>query len=244
MIRFRLFNVPVNIQPWHWLGLAFLGGAFYLNNVNGVIFVLLFMIAGFFNILAHEMGHALVGRHYGGGDAEVTLILLGGYTVHYSNRYRTLFGRRAMLGAGIAINLLTALLCCAITVYLLRNNPGVIGNTLLDLAKYPNLGAYTLEKHVSGTDGIIKLQLPYFFLASVMWTSFWWGLFNLLPIFPMDGGQLLDTFVRNHKTTHQVGFFLAIVLMAVGFMMGFYILGIFMLFFAYDNYERMQKSRF
>lgn len=250
MIRFKIFNIPVTIQPWHWLGLAFLGGAFYLDKSSDVILVLLFMLAGFFNVLSHELGHALVGRRYGGGDAEITLILLGGYTVHYSNHYRTPLGKRAMLFAGCAMNLLTVLLCTLITVLLLRNNLEVCSTVLKLMIQSPsgagNIYVITHPETLNTLNSSTMFQtlLPYYFLGCLFWTAFWWGLINLVPVFPMDGGQLLDTFVRSHKTTHKVGMVLSSIGMIIGFYYGWYILAIFMMFFAYDNYGRMQKTRF
>ena len=66
MIRFTLFGVPVSIHPTLWLTLAFLGRAFFATSMVEFMGSLLFIVAAFAVLLAHEMGHALVGRKLGG----------------------------------------------------------------------------------------------------------------------------------------------------------------------------------
>ena len=78
MIRFTLFGVPVSIHPTLWLTLAVLGRIFAVTSMVDLICVLLFIISAFVVLLAHEMGHALVGRRLGGGQPSVYLAWLGG----------------------------------------------------------------------------------------------------------------------------------------------------------------------
>ena len=92
MIRFSLFGVPVSIHPTLWLTLAILGRAFLIVSLVDVVCVLLFIIAAFLVLLAHEMGHALVGRYLGGGQPSVYLAWLGGDCTNETARLTRLQG--------------------------------------------------------------------------------------------------------------------------------------------------------
>lgn len=104
MIRFSLFGVPINVQPWFWITLAFLGGALHIRTSDDLLQVALFIIAGFVSILVHELGHALTGKSFG-APTQITLIAFGGYASFPANA----FSRKqdfAVTAAGPAIQAL------------------------------------------------------------------------------------------------------------------------------------------
>lgn len=78
MIRFRLFGIPVHVQPFFWITLALLGGALQARSPEAFLRLGLFLIAGFLSILVHELGHALTARAFGAWS-EITLQAFGGY---------------------------------------------------------------------------------------------------------------------------------------------------------------------
>jgi membrane-associated protease RseP (regulator of RpoE activity) len=78
MVRFSLFGIPIEIQPWFWLTLALVGGIGEAGTPAGLLALLLFVLAGFISVLVHELGHALTGRHFGAQTA-ITLHAFGGY---------------------------------------------------------------------------------------------------------------------------------------------------------------------
>lgn len=78
MVRFTLFGIPVEIQPWFWLTLALIGGIGGADTPAGLLALLLFVLAGFISVLVHEFGHALTGKHFGAKTA-ITLHAFGGY---------------------------------------------------------------------------------------------------------------------------------------------------------------------
>lgn len=77
MLRFSLFGIPIVVQPWFWITLAFLGGALRVDSADDFMRLLLFVVAGFVSILVHELGHALTGRHFG-APTQITLMAFGG----------------------------------------------------------------------------------------------------------------------------------------------------------------------
>ena len=83
MFRFTIFNIPVSIQPWFWLTLAFISGQLFTDSMQGIMFLLLFVVAGFISILVHELGHALTAQHFG-KKVEIVLQAFGGYAAYSS----------------------------------------------------------------------------------------------------------------------------------------------------------------
>ena len=81
MISFSLFNIPVRVLPWFWLSLVIIGGWSFSDTKEGLLRLLLFMIAGFISILVHELGHALTAKHFG-KRVEIVLEAFGGYAAY------------------------------------------------------------------------------------------------------------------------------------------------------------------
>jgi stage IV sporulation protein FB len=81
MIQFSLFNIPIRIQPWFWLTMAFIGGVLRVDGKEAFFLLLLFLIAGFISILVHELGHALTAKAFG-KHVEIVLQAFGGYAAY------------------------------------------------------------------------------------------------------------------------------------------------------------------
>ncbi|HAL71434.1 MAG TPA: hypothetical protein DCP71_06625, partial [Verrucomicrobiales bacterium] len=80
MLRFSFLGFPVSIQWMFWLTLALLGGVFRASgDPEAMQRVLAWVVAGFFSILIHELGHALTMRHYGARRVGIVLSRFGGY---------------------------------------------------------------------------------------------------------------------------------------------------------------------
>ena len=114
MVRFKLFGIPVEIQPWFWLTLAIFGGISDATSPEGLMSLLLFILAGFLSILIHELGHALTGRFFGAPTA-ITLTAFGGYATFPAGRF-TRVQSFLVTAAGPAIQLLLAALAFALLV--------------------------------------------------------------------------------------------------------------------------------
>jgi Zn-dependent protease len=78
MIQFSLFKIPIRVELWFWLTLAFIGGVLRVDGKEAFFLLLLFMIAGFISILVHELGHALTAKAFG-KRVEIVLQAFGGY---------------------------------------------------------------------------------------------------------------------------------------------------------------------
>ena len=71
MVRFSIFGIPVEIQPWFWLTLGLLGSLWTGDGASaaGILMIFLFILAGFISVLIHELGH-----HFGFSDDDMEAI--------------------------------------------------------------------------------------------------------------------------------------------------------------------------
>src|SRR5215813_11934918 len=74
MLNFRVGPFPVRVYPWFFLSAVLLGGDFGFGwQMLAWVFVV------FLSVLVHELGHAVVGRAFG-GRPEIQLQAFGGVT--------------------------------------------------------------------------------------------------------------------------------------------------------------------
>ena len=179
-LRFRLGKVPVRVHPLHWLGSLIFGW----NGSGGDLRVLLlWMLAVFISILVHEMGHALAILHYG-GQPHVELVMFGGLAIH-SPTYRT---SRAALQIAAAGPIAGFLLAAAIIVP-------------LELAGY--YAPFSIPfwpqdwPDLSNPEGkFIENEFLFVFVWDMLYVNILWGLFNLLPVIPLDGSTVCREILR------------------------------------------------
>lgn len=86
-------------------------------------------------------------------------------------------------------------------------------------------------------------------LSDFMWVSVGWGVFNLLPILPLDGGQALEAILAGlhardpRRTTRIVSLGVGAVVALVAFGAGWTWAGVLAAMFAYNNAQRMRGGR-
>lgn len=116
MVRFHLLGIPVGVH------FTFLILVLFSPPTFQGLEVVMWVLAAFVAVLAHEMGHALVARRYG-ADVSITLLALGGFTA-WSMAEPTLPRRRLVISAaGSAVGIVSG----GITFLLYRNDliPGM-----------------------------------------------------------------------------------------------------------------------
>ncbi|MCS7304321.1 MAG: hypothetical protein NZ602_04350 [Thermoguttaceae bacterium] len=172
---FRLLGIPVRVHPFFWIVALILGA----NQIRSPVDLILWVLAVFVAILVHELGHALLMRLLGFHPA-ITLYGLGGYASYDrvwggSNLGHTPGGQILIHAAGPGASLALAAF--------------IIGLVWL-----------------SGIQLEFQIGLPYglwvgFFLpGSELLNQFlnWlvtillaWSFLNLMPVYPLDGGQMV-----------------------------------------------------
>lgn len=155
MIRFNLFGIPVQVQPWFWLSLVLLGGGVGANTKEELLLLALFVLAGFVSILVHELGHALAGRACGAHSA-ITLHAFGGFA-EFPGAWFSRKQSFLVTAAGPGVQFLLGVL----TWLFIRS--GFMPRSPMD-----------------------------YFLIYLSFISVFWAVLNLLPVLPLDGGQMLN----------------------------------------------------
>lgn len=121
MVRFTIFGIPVQVQPFFWITLVIIGGGLNANSPSSILHVGLFTIAGFVSVLIHELGHALTARKFG-ARSEIVLQAFGGYAA-YSGVRLTRPQSFAITAAGPGIQILLALAIYLSIPFLPKVNP-------------------------------------------------------------------------------------------------------------------------
>ncbi|RCL35894.1 MAG: hypothetical protein DBX00_06960 [Verrucomicrobia bacterium] len=218
MIRFRLFGFPVTVEPWHWAILAFCGGALGIKDSEDLLPVLLFMAAGVVSIIIHELGHALTMRLFGGRHISIVLHGWGGYAISQ--------GAPFSRGQHILISLAGPLLQVACGLLVL-------------------IAVIMSADTSSGAPGL-EASPVYQLLSSFIYVSLFWAVLNLIPVYPMDGGQILRGILgpRRIQLTFQISIIVAIVVGLLSYrFLGTYLLPIFMVFSVVENYKALKRAR-
>jgi stage IV sporulation protein FB len=168
-LNFRLAGIPVRVHPLFWLLALFLG-----MNIRPPSLLVIWIPVVFVSILVHEMGHAVVIRSFGWWPS-ILLYTFGGLAFYQQSRRDP---RKQMLislagpAAGFAL--------AGLVVGLLFATGHPIKFTF-------GKGPTGIDWSLPPLENLNLLALAEFLLE----VNIFWGLFNLLPIFPLDGGQFL-----------------------------------------------------
>lgn len=225
MIRFSLCGIPVHIHPSFW-GAALAWGVALTLCEPQLLVVPFFALAFFVSLLVHELGHALAGRWLIGSRVGVYLSWLGGACCSEEapecSRSRGLI----ITMAGPLAGFLLAGAICGGVVALAPDWP-VAGRTILCML----LGHAPIDMVPEWPPLLVQL------VVYVLQISIWWGLLNMLPIFPLDGGLVLHALMGDTHTSHVISM-VATCLPAVLFIAtGVWALAALMLVLAYYNYR-------
>lgn len=246
MLNFTLFGIPVRVQPFFWLIALlialFVSGVLHRQPGPEMIFpTMIWIVMVFFSVLIHELGHALTGLKVGGGQAAIELHGLGGLAYNQGGRFdRT--GRRWMIAMGPGAGFLFGLIGLLV-MFLLYGVPNAIYLAGLIIAPktWISIAGANLELisyYLNEKSGWIVMFKAW------IWINFWWGILNLLPIHPLDGGQLLETFLKSPKLLHKIALIASIGAALFGMLIGQLFLMVIMGFLAYQNFQAMQEARY
>jgi len=182
-VHFSLLGFPVRINPWFWLTAVCIGGL----KVHPIV-LLLWIAALLPCIVLHELGHALVMRAYG-IDASIVLYSFGGLAIPRSRRYSFRqpgpWGQILISAAGPASGFILAALLVLGLHY-------VAGFRLA----FPPVFRGVVPAIIIFNHENLTNYLYFVFQITVLY-----GLMNLLPVLPLDGGQIaLQVFTLFHPS--------------------------------------------
>lgn len=209
MIRFSIFGIPVRVDPWFWITMAFIGSGMAGNRQDWFVLLLVFIFAAFLSILIHELGHALMIRKYGLSTA-ITLQAFGGFATYpagHLNRKQSFL----VTAAGPAVQF-------------------AFGVSLIVLSRFLIIPV-----------GSLFLT----FLDYLVGVSILWSILNCLPVYPLDGGQMLAAVMGPGKQhhVHLIGVIAAVSIGLIAyFRFGATFLALFMALFAWQNWQGYQAT--
>ncbi|HAV77354.1 MAG TPA: hypothetical protein DCX53_08375 [Anaerolineae bacterium] len=179
-LNFSLFEIPVRVHPMFWFLAALLGFG------SGQVLIWVFVV--FFSILIHEMGHALAFRRYG-QDSHIVLHFAGGLTIPESLRWGGGYAS-VSLSANQQIFISLAgpfagfVLAGLVVGGVIFSGGEIAVNLLFGIIPIPQLTFLPF-----GNNAVQVL------IVMLLWVNVFWGLINLLPVFPLDGGQVARNFL-------------------------------------------------
>jgi len=223
-LNFSVFGIPVRVHPLFWLIAVLLGG----RNPD-LKFVAVFALCVFVSILVHELGHALAARSYG-WPPSIVLHGFGGVT-----RYSPASGytRRRAIWITFAGPLAGFILFAVV----------------LGLEMMIASGATQQQEWARNLTTSSAWPLTGYALYSLRMLNLFWGLFNLLPVVPLDGGQICAELL-NARSSHQGRVRAAWIGMVTATVVGIWFLSRGMIIatllfggLAYENYQHYSQYR-
>lgn len=184
-LHFRVFGFPVRVSPMFWLMTVMLG----LNPHGSTPPLQLVIWVGvvFVSILIHELGHAVAQRRFG-GHPWITLYGMGGLASCDDCDQRTasqVIISLAGPGAGFlfALAIATALRVVGQEVGLQfgKFDPSGLSSAAVYAISLPLSTLYWEPVRADHGNDLIH---------SLFFVNILWGLVNLLPIYPLDGGRV------------------------------------------------------
>ena len=158
----RLFGSELRVHATFFLLLVWIGTVSWMaEGTLAAIMSLLFIIALFACVVAHEFGHALMARRFGIRTPDITLLPIGGM----ARLERMPEEPRQEIAVAIAGPAVNVAIWALLTVFL---------GARTDMSTLQ-----TLDDPAAG------------FLARLATVNLLLVLFNLIPAFPMDGGRVL-----------------------------------------------------
>lgn len=186
--NFRLFGFPVRIHPFFWM----VGALLYTWNIGNMRLWLLglsaWIAAMFVSILVHELGHALVFRYVFRVIPSITLYGFGGVTsARHLGRVPN-FASSVLLSAAGPLAGFALILFYTFIVAVTGGSVSAIWFQMATFLQIPFLQLYP-SPHIVVLPAAVQIFTVHFLYNSVF-IGMVWGCLNLLPIYPLDGGNI------------------------------------------------------
>lgn len=214
--HFKIAGIPVHVQPIFFV----IAGLFGLRYIDiGLDVVLIWVATSFVSILVHELGHGLSLKVFG-EPSSIVLHGFGGVTI--SQRGGRLSKRRSVI-----VSLAGSLTALVVLWLPMRQLLG--SDVANDEAVRYILG---------GGDGFTWLWIVDF----LAFQNLWWSVANLLPIRPLDGGNVTAE-IWGMPIARRISIGTAIAAAVFAFMNDQSYAGFFALFLAFNNWQELRAEQ-
>lgn len=226
-LRFAVGRVPVRVHPLFWLVAMLLG-----INQKVPIQILIWVGAVFFSILVHEFGHAIAALAHR-WPSRIVMYAAGGMAVYQPER-STLRSDIIISAAGPVAGFIFAAVVILSVV--------LTGHSV-------DFSLFGWEPEFNASAPRLNNLATVYLVYDLLYVNIYWGLVNLLPIYPLDGGRISRAILVNQlpgnglRTSLFVSFYVACALAVLSILAGKGLfLPIFFGFFAYDNYRSLNNQ--
>jgi stage IV sporulation protein FB len=160
-LHWRMFGIDVRVHPLFWVMSAAMG--WNISEPLGWPYIVVWVLCVFVSILIHEMGHVCMGWLFG-THGHIVLHAFGGLT--YPDREASQRWQRILVNfGGCLFQFILAGIVLLVGLFMVQ--------------------AIRLQVPEAGDQPLFMI-LFYLFIINTIWP-----LFNLLPIWPLDGGQIV-----------------------------------------------------
>jgi len=197
-LNFQVLGFPVRVHPFFWLVGLVMGLGARPSGIEMVIWI----FAMFVSILIHELGHALMIRRFG-RDAHIVLYAMGGLAIEGrpQSQYGSPWSLESYTGYKPPLHWLPAqqILISAAGPGIFPYTAGLIigaiyatgGSVGLQWNNGMPLPAAELGRNLSQNAHLATL------VHFLLYINIFWAIMNLLPVLPLDGGQIaLQVFMQ------------------------------------------------
>jgi stage IV sporulation protein FB len=179
-LNFSVLGFPVRVHPLFWLMCLLMGSS---HDARGIVMVTLVF---FVSILIHELGHALMMRRFG-REAHIVLYMMGGLAIEgsadpYGSAHSPRVGRRTAWEQ-IYISLagpVAGFIFAALALIVAKG----IGGEIRLVWYFEKIPMWLV------VPGPMISPEAAMVLAILLYVNIFWGVVNLLPVYPLDGGQI------------------------------------------------------
>lgn len=185
-LNFSVAGIPVRVHPLFWV-ISFLFGF----SANNLLYTFIWVLAIFLSVLVHELGHAFAFRRYG-LRSSIVLHFAGGLTVPESVSWGSTWANVALSPREEIVVSLAGPFSGFVLATLLVGGVVVSGGSV---AVDWLLGFIPLPAVTSLPFGGAFVTLLLAILVSV---NVFWGLINLVPVYPLDGGNVARYALLQH----------------------------------------------
>ncbi len=208
-LRWRMFGIPVRVHPMFWLLAAMLGWGF---AKVGIVYLALWIGCVFVSILVHELGHALTGMAFG-ASGRIVLYAFGGMVIN-SNQIPVRWQRITVCAAGPIAGFL--LLACVLGFLWARDPDLARGQWLFFIADLGLPASVDPDVMDRLREQYRDHRLQFYLVEDLIFINLLWGVLNLLPIWPLDGGQITRDVCESVSPAGGLKFSLGLSLVTAG----------------------------
>jgi Zn-dependent protease len=193
-LHLNVFGIPTRIHPGFWI-MSFILGFSSAGTPPHPLPVLIYIAVVFVSIIVHELGHALVMRRFGFAP-RIVLYHLGGLAIPEQSfsGFEPRRGRRDTWES-IVISLAgpgAGFLLAGVTILVIF----LAGGTFK-----PDFSNWT-QPWAFAVPGVKALDPWWFLISFLLFVNIFWGLVNLVPVYPLDGGQVAKELLT-HRDRHN-----------------------------------------